>query len=77
MNTNRTWHCPYCDSIEAGDNRFKTHLKKVAGHGLAEDDVEFVMRKVLLGLKVPTLEELENPPDDEPDDEPEAESSEE
>ncbi len=77
MITNRTWKCPYCDSIEKGDNRFKTHLKRVSGHALDEDDVEFVMRKVLLGLKVPSIEELQNPPSDEPDVEPEAEDAEE
>jgi hypothetical protein len=58
MNTNRTWTCPYCEAIAKGDNRFKTHLKGAGGHSLPEDDVDLVMRKVLLGLKVPSLEDL-------------------
>ncbi len=71
MFTNRTWTCPYCEAIAKGDNRFKTHLKGAGGHSLPEDDVELVMRKVLLGLKVPTLEELA-----EPEEEPETEETE-
>lgn len=72
MNTNREWQCPYCEAIAKGDNRFKTHLKGVGGHGLPEDDVELVVRKVLLGLKVPTLEELAEPEGEEAEAEVEA-----
>ncbi len=68
MIKNRNWSCPYCDAKPVGDHRFKVHLTGTLqrhGHELAEEDAEFVIRKVLLGLKVPTVESFKEAEEEE------------